>query len=86
MKQGNLYPVGEGLGSLGINWGFPVLRFQVESTGEFRPPKKNEWYISGATPEGYKAPNNLTTAFHIGRLVEIKTETIIKKTKLRYLS
>lgn len=29
-------------------------------TGERRPPKKGEWYISGAIPKAYKAPNDLT--------------------------
>jgi len=37
-------------------------------TGEFRPPKAGEWYISGALPAAYRAPNDLTTAYHIARL------------------
>lgn len=44
-------------------------RFEAQPTGEFRPPRKNEWYISGAIPEVYQAPNDLSTAFHIARLV-----------------
>jgi hypothetical protein len=31
-----------------------------ERTGEYRPPKKGEYYISGAIPEVYKAPNDLS--------------------------
>jgi len=38
-------------------------------TGEYRCPQKGEWYLSGAIPEGYKAPNNLSLAYHILRLV-----------------
>ena len=33
--------------------------------GEFRPPRKGEWYLSGAIPAAYKAPNDLTTAYRI---------------------
>jgi len=31
-----------------------------ERTGEYRPPKKGEYYISGAIPEVYQAPNDLS--------------------------
>ncbi len=34
-------------------------------TGEFRPPRKGEWYISGAIPAAYRAPNDLSTSYHI---------------------
>jgi hypothetical protein len=53
--------------------------FRGKLTGEFRPPKKGEWYLSGAIPEGYRAPNDLTTSFHILKLVRIKKiETIVE--------
>ena len=38
-------------------------------TGEFRKPKKGEWYLSGAIVEVYQAPNNLTIEFYIAKLV-----------------
>lgn len=38
-------------------------------TGEKRPPKRGEWYLSGAIVEAYRAPNDLSTPFHIARLV-----------------
>ena len=41
-------------------------------TGEFRAPLKGEWYLSGAIPEAYRAPNDLSIAFHICRIVETK--------------
>lgn len=37
-------------------------------TGEFRSPLAGEWYLSGAIPEAYQAPNDLndlSTAYHI---------------------
>lgn len=39
-------------------------------TGEFREPKKGEFYLSGAIPEVYDAPNDLSTKYHIMRQVE----------------
>jgi hypothetical protein len=41
-------------------------------TGEFREPNKGEWYISGAIPVAYCAPNDLGIKFHIARFVELK--------------
>ena len=48
-------------------------------TGEFRCPKKGEWYVSGAVPEAYMAPNDLSMEFHIAKLVKVKT-TIVENT------
>jgi hypothetical protein len=31
----------------------------------FRPPKKGEWYLSGAIVEAYQAPHDLTAAYTI---------------------
>lgn len=48
-------------------------------TGEFRPPKKGEWYLSGAIPECYRAPNDLTQSHYIVKIVRIqRIETIIE--------
>jgi len=49
---------------------------RVKPTGEFRCPKQGEWYISGAIPEAYKAPNDLGIKFHIAKIVLISTQTI----------
>ena len=44
---------------------------RAEATGEFRVPKKGEWFLSGAVPEAYKAghKHRMTTKFNIARLV-----------------
>jgi hypothetical protein len=34
-------------------------------TGEFRPPKRGEHYLSGAIPEVYGAPNDLRQPYDI---------------------
>jgi len=47
---------------------------RAKLTGEFRPPLKGEWYLSGAIPEAYKAPNDLSTAYHIVVLVDRLTQ------------
>ena len=41
-----------------------------EMVGEYRPPKKGEYYVSGAIPEVYQAPNDLSQNHQIARPVE----------------
>jgi len=46
-------------------------------TGEFRVPKKGEWYLSGAIPEAYRAPTDeMRTPYYILRLVRVETRTV----------
>lgn len=45
---------------------------RFKKTKEFRPPKKGEWYISGAIPEAYKAFNDLDTPFWIAKRVIVR--------------
>ena len=45
-------------------------------TGEKRCPRKGEWYLSGAYIETYLAKNDLSTPYHIARLVRTKTKTV----------
>lgn len=52
--------------------GMGVHSFMYVMTGEFRPPKKGEHYISGAIPEAYEAPNTLTTNYAIARRVRVR--------------
>jgi hypothetical protein len=37
-------------------------------TGEYRAPRKGEWYISGSRPVAYRAPNDLETEFFIAQI------------------
>jgi hypothetical protein len=70
MEAGKLFQVAEGNRSR-------YRDHRVQATGEFRPPQKGEWFISGAIPEGYQAPSDLTIWYHIGRLVKVRiVETI----------
>jgi hypothetical protein len=38
------------------------------ATGEFRPPRQGEWYLSGAIPAAYRAPNDLSTPYWIAEV------------------
>jgi len=40
------------------------------ATGEFRPPRKGEFYLSGAIIEAYRAPNDLAGAYWIAKQVQ----------------
>jgi hypothetical protein len=42
-----------------------VRNVRFKKTGERRAPKKGEWYLSGAEPHAYMAPNDLSTEYHI---------------------
>jgi|GEM_PF-4456496 len=55
-----------------------VVRSFVRWMGEQRPPRKDEWFISGADPNGYLALNDLDTSYPIGELcfAEARTTTI----------
>lgn len=49
-------------------------------TTEFRAPKAGEWYLSGAEPLAYRAPNDLTTPFRIMRLAVVERRTVVTET------
>jgi hypothetical protein len=61
------------------------LRFETGSIASkwtwrrvgFRRPKKGEYYVSGAIPEAYRAPNDLPTEYLVvERLVEHKLKQV----------
>jgi hypothetical protein len=65
-----VYPVADRLTRADLEaLGNPSYGVGAVLTGEKRPPRKGEWYLSGATPEAYRAPNDLTQVFHIVRLI-----------------
>lgn len=41
------------------------------ATGEFRSPRKGEWFLSGSYVEAYRAENDLTVAYHIAKLAYV---------------
>ena len=54
-----------------------VHNIKAVRTGEFRPPKKWEWYLSGGPAQAWRAPNDYLPhmKFHIAKLVRTKTVT-----------
>jgi hypothetical protein len=48
-------------------------------TGEKRPPKRGEWYLSGAIVTAYRAPAGLSTPYHIARIVRVVVETVTRE-------
>lgn len=70
MKAGKLFPLANRSARYADN------SIMVQSIGEFRPPRRGEWYLSGAVVEGYLSPSRLDYAYHIARLVSVKVTTI----------
>jgi len=60
IKREKLYPLAER----------QFLKQKAKLTGEKRCPKKGEWYLSGAIPAAYQAPNDLSTEYCLCELVE----------------
>ncbi len=57
---------------------------RARATGEFRAPKKGEWYLSGAIIEGYLAKGNFIGDYHIAEIVLIEkrnVETVVEIVK-----
>jgi len=54
---------------------FPTSGVKAVKTGQFRPPLRGEWYLSGAIPHAYIASNNLSHPYHIMKLVRVKVVT-----------
>ncbi len=46
-------------------------------TGEKRAPRKGEWFLSGSIVEAYYAHSDLGTVYHIAKIVEVETKTIV---------
>jgi hypothetical protein len=54
---GRTYPSGEAR--------LRVQNIRFRRTGEFRTPKKGEWYLSGAIPAAYEAHADFDTEYYI---------------------
>lgn len=54
----------------------PNVRFV--KTGEFRAPRKGEWYISRAMRGVWRAPNDLVCAYQIARPVRVELVEVVK--------
>ncbi len=80
MRKGDLFPLADHYhGDLRSDF-WPLngerANIRAQFTGEFRPPKKGEWYLSGAVVEAYRAPNDLSTPYYIARIVWVEKTVI----------
>lgn len=64
-----LYPLGDRVPGV---FGQEQNNYRAKYSGEFRPPNKGEWYLSGSIVAAYRAPNDLNTPFHIAILVKVR--------------
>ena len=62
------YRVAEHVPSLGTR----QQDLRAVKTGEKRPPKAGEWFISGAIPEAHRATNDLRDPYLIAKLVVVE--------------
>lgn len=77
LSRTGLYPIVGWLSPRELGEGGLNANVRARWTGEKRPPRKGEWYLSGAIIEAYRAPNDLTQSFHIAKLYHVKTTTSI---------
>lgn len=56
------------MANLHLNKNYKAIR-----TGEFRQPKKGEYYLSGAIIEAYRADNDLLSKYYIAMVVPVLT-------------
>lgn len=71
LQVGNHYPLAAGERVEG----YDHKDCRVRYTGDQRPPKKGEWFLSGAKIEAYQALWDFTVVYPIGTLVKGKTVT-----------
>jgi hypothetical protein len=51
---------------------FKYPGYMAQWTGEYRPPRKGEWFLSGALINAFQAPNDLSIPYHIARIVRVR--------------
>jgi hypothetical protein len=61
LEKDKLYPLAQAQHGYRVKW-----------TGKMGKPKKGEWYLSGAIIEGYRANNDLTVEYPIGKLCRVR--------------
>jgi len=52
------------------------IKIMAISADEMRPPRKNERYLSGGVVQAWRAPNDLSTPYHIASLVLVRTRMV----------
>ena len=71
----------DGFGMVGQEKGIDGYYVGV-ATGEYRPPKKGEYFLSGAIVEVYQAKQEFATSYHIAKVVRVETENVLRITPI----
>lgn len=67
VTRDGVYPIADAFMSPDVSRATTRARW----TGEFRAPRKGEWFLSGAIVEAYFAPTDgIKSEYHIARLVQ----------------
>jgi hypothetical protein len=61
-----------------VSLGIACREICAVRTGEYRPPRAGEWYLSGCYVEAYRAPNDLSTSYHIAKLRRYRVKTSVE--------
>jgi hypothetical protein len=69
LSLGGAYPLGDPI-PCKLRLSRPGALIMARWTGTTRPPRKGEWYLSGALIEAYRAPKDLDASYPIAELVE----------------
>jgi hypothetical protein len=78
MNQVGNYIESRGLNPDGSHNNNSLIKIGAIRTGEKRPAKAGEWFISGAIPEAYRMPNDSTVTQTIAKLITYRLETVVK--------
>lgn len=69
LRLKGLYPVADYVPNIK---GVGLWNIRAQWTGAKRCPKKGEFYLSGSPISAYRAFEDLTSEYHIARLVEVR--------------
>lgn len=48
------------------------VQYMAKWTGEKRPPREGEWFLSGCPVDAYRARVDLFTPYHIAQVVQVE--------------
>jgi hypothetical protein len=51
---------------------YRTTNYRAKWTGEYRPPKKGEWYLSGAFITAFRAYNDLEHSHNIATIYKVR--------------
>lgn len=74
LERNKFYPIVDFLPDVPL---MEQRHYRAVYTGQHRCPKKGEYYLSGATIEAYRAPNDISAPYQIAAIVKVEVRTVI---------